>query len=364
MDLNDSNVDIEIKEFVENQIDIEIDRYSDVGCNGDLYFGRHKVFNERVALKFYYVDRKGLSHKEPQILRKIDHPNIIKVHDARIISDNHAYFLTSELSGGDLHKYMKNNNISTHDALNFTQDILKGVNEMHKNPNRLLHRDLKPNNILIDDKTNKACIADFGSIKYLPERRNSIPASKNNLVYRPKETVNKNEYSFQSDVYQVGLILYQLLGGFFPDAIVEWFTEKQKNKLNNIKDVFEQHLFIESAFDKLIIQNKLIDLNSLPFYIDHRLKTIIRKATRPELSKRYKSTSEFMNALYKFKSNSIDWAKTENGYLAKKKNGNIYRIYWASNGYEVEKTINGGKPRKMRKHNKQLDDIYELIKRD
>lgn len=363
MDLNDSNVDAEIKDFIANQSDIEIDKYSDVGCNGDLYFGRHKVFNERVALKFYFVDSKGISHKEPQILRGINHPNILKVHDAKIISDNYAYFLTSEFSGGDLSRFSKNNPLSTHKVLDIIQDILKGLNEMHKNPNRLLHRDLKPNNILIDENTNLACIADFGSIKYLPAKRNSIPASKNSLIYRPKEAIDRNEYNFQSDVYQVGLILFQLLGGFFPDSIVDWLTDRQRKKMDNIKGVFEQHQFIESVFNNLISKNKLLRFESLPFYIDDTLKSIIRKATRPELGKRYKSASDFMNSVYKYKSKSTDWLQLDDEYIAKKK-GTTYRIYKVPKGYEVEKTVSGGQARKIRNHDKTINKIYEVIKND
>lgn len=361
MDLNDTDVDKEIKDFIKQQNDIEIDRYSDVGCNGDLYFGRHKIFNERVALKFYYSDSKGLSHKEPQILRSIDHPNIIKVHDARMISNNYAYFLTSEYTGGDLHKFLKKNNISIHLALSITQDILKGVNEMHKNPNRLLHRDLKPNNILIDNETKTACIADFGSIKHLPTNKDSLVASKNSLVYRPKEAVEKNEYSFQSDLYQIGLILFQLLGGFFPDAMIDWFNENQQKKLSNIKGIFEQHQFTENIFDNLILRNKLIRIESLPFYIDNKLISIIRKATCPELSKRYKSASEFMNAIYRFKTKAIDWVSLDGGYMATNIKGTTFRIFETIKGFEVEKAINGGQGRKMRDHDNTLKSIYELI---
>ncbi len=365
MELGDENVDQEIRDFVTSQEDIEIDKYSDVGCNGDLYFGNHKIFNERVALKFYYLDNKGLSHKEPQILRGIDHDNILKVHEAKKISDNYAYFLTSEFSGGDLDKFMKENSLSTHQALNIVHDILKGVTEMHKNPHRLLHRDLKPNNILIEQETLKACIADFGSIKQLPKKKTSIPASKNSLVYRPKETIDSNEYNFQSDVYQIGLILFQLLGGYFPDAMADWLSPTQKKKLKNISDIFEQHQFIEKAFDNLISKNKLLKFETLPFYIDDTLKSILRKATRPELNNRYKSTAEFMNAIYQYKNKSKDWLQRDEDYFATKSNGTTYRLFKSKGKYHVEKTIVGSKtPRKMNKHDNTLEGAYNLVKKE
>jgi len=364
MELNDENVDDEIKEFIKTQTDIKIDSYSDVGCNGELYFGQHKIFGERVALKFYYTDKKGLSHKEPQILRSIDHPNIIKVYDAKIISENYAYFLTSEYSGGDLLKFMKTNDLSTHQSISIIQDILKGVSEMHKSPNRLLHRDLKPNNILINNITYTACIADFGSIKYLQKNQTSLIASKNSLIYRPKETVDKNEYNFQSDIYQIGLVLFQLLGGFFPNASADWLTNKQKIKLQNISNIFEQHQYLENTFDKLISKNKLLRFESLSFYIDDKLKGIIRKATRPELSRRYKSASEFMNALYRYKANSFDWLDSDESFIATKKNETTYRIFNTKKGYCVEKKIKGGITRQMRNHDKTIPGIIEAIKHD
>jgi hypothetical protein len=63
--INDVNVDEPIKEFVRNQKDVEIDRYSDTGANGELYFGRRKILNDRVALKFYYYNSHISSHQEP-----------------------------------------------------------------------------------------------------------------------------------------------------------------------------------------------------------------------------------------------------------------------------------------------------------
>ncbi|MCJ7448686.1 MAG: protein kinase family protein [Bacteroidales bacterium] len=268
MDLDSLNIDDEIKDFIKSQKDITIDKHSDSGCNGELFFGSHKIFNERVALKFYYIDKHGLSHKEPQILRQIDHKNILKILDARIIGDNYAYFLTPQIEGGDLDEYRLKTVLDTHSALEITQGILMGLTEMHKNPNRLLHRDLKPNNILIDnDKT--AIIADFGSVKYIPFSQNSIVASKNSLVYRAKEVVEKGEYCFQSDIYQVGIVLFQLLNGFFPLAIIDWFDTKKQKKIKDIKDMFEQHVFIEKQFDKLISGNKLLKLESLPGKIGH-----------------------------------------------------------------------------------------------
>jgi eukaryotic-like serine/threonine-protein kinase len=360
MDLDLLEIDDEIKHFIKNQNDVIIDKYSDSGCNGELFFGMHKIFKERVALKFYYVDKYGLSHKEPQILRKIDHTNVIKIHDARIIGANYAYFLTPQIKGGDLFDYKNNTILDTHTALKIVQDILLGLSEMHKVPNRLLHRDLKPNNILIDENRT-AIIADFGSVKHIPSDKQNIVASKNSMVYRAKEVVEKGEYCFQSDIYQVGIILFQLLGGFFPDAIIDWLDFKKQKKAIEIKDMFEQHVFIEKQFDKLISSHKLIRFDSLAFYIDDRLKGIIRKATNPILSQRYKNTSEFYNAIYKYKAKAVNWVKVNDEYIATCHNNTEYRIYPDNKGFQLERKVKNGVPRNFNKHNGSIDAMIEII---
>jgi len=362
---NDDEVEQVVKDFVSTQKDISIDNYSNVGCNGFVYFGRHNIFNERVALKFYYVDIGGLSHKEPQIMRELsqNHLNILKVHDAKMISDKYAYFLTPEICGGDLDSYFRSTAISTFSAIEIIQDILKGLSQMHKKPYRLVHRDLKPNNILIDNVQNRAIIADFGSIKHIPSQKSDIIASKNSLMYRPKEAVLNNIYNFQSDIYQTGLILFQLLGGFFPIAIADWLTQSQYQKALKIKDTFKQHSFIESIINNKILRDKLLDYNSLPIYIDKKLKSIIKTATSPHLSKRYGSASEFLSKLIMYKSKAVDWKNENNCIYAVKHSGVKYRIYELKKTFILDKTIRNGEPRNVNSgHAGTIESMIEHIR--
>ncbi|MDF2433164.1 MAG: eukaryotic-like serine/threonine-protein kinase [Mucilaginibacter sp.] len=362
MDLGDQNVDDEIRDFICSQTDIEIDKYSDVGCNGELYFGVHKIFKERVALKFYHTGKAGLFHKEPQILRKIRHANIIEVLDAKIISGQHAYFLTKEIDGGDLETYMRNVDLDVFTSLGLAQDILRGLSEMHKDPNRLLHRDIKPNNILVDNMSTSAIIADFGSVKYIPSNQTSITASKNSLVYKPCESVTNNEFNCQSDVYQTGLVLFQLLGGFFPLAIADWLSKNDYQKALNISVYFDQQSFIEKIINNRIVKGKLINLDSLPHYVDSKLKSIIKKATHPDLNVRYKSAVDFLNSIYK--SDAINWQKNGGDYLASKRNGNQYKITCDSKGFTTEKSVKNNSFRKIGLHVLSIAEAIELVKKN
>src|SRR5690554_22827 len=183
--IKDTDADEPVKLFVREQTDVSIDRYSDTGANGFLYFGKRNILKDRVALKFYYYNSHISSHQEPLLLKEVKHDNILEIYDAKIINEQYAYFLTPEISGGDLHKYIEKNIISTNTAITITQGILKGLSELHKMPNNFVHRDLKPNNILIDNETKNPFIADFGSIKKIPDSKNSVVASKNTFIYKP-----------------------------------------------------------------------------------------------------------------------------------------------------------------------------------
>jgi serine/threonine protein kinase len=363
--MGDENVDEIIKEFILSQNDIEIDRYSDSGANGELYFGKRELLSDRVALKFYYYNKDVSTHNEPLILKSIEHPNILKIYDAKIIHKQYAYFLTPEISGGDLKNYIDNNIVSLYDALNITQGILNGLSELHRNPNNLLHRDLKPKNILIDQATKTPYIADFGSVKFISNTVNTVVASKSTQIYRPNESVVNNVYNRQSDIYQVGIILFQLLGGKFPEAPFEWLDERQKVKFLKISGgEFEKWQFLDCAIDNLIIKNKLLDYDSLPIYINNKIKTVIKTAVNKDLDKRYATCSEFIKGLYDIKKQNKDWFVDNNEIYSSKENKKYYRISNDKKGNHLQVSRNQINWTNDNKHNGTLESIISRIHND
>lgn len=363
--MGDENVDEIIKEFISLQKDVKIDRYSDNGANGELYFGRRELLSDRVALKFYYYNKDVSTHNEPLILKSIEHQNILKIYDAKIIHKQYAYFLTPEISGGDLKNYMDNNKISLYDALNITQGILNGLSELHRNPNNLLHRDLKPKNILIDQETKTPYIADFGSVKFISNTVSSVVASKSTQIYRPNESIVNNIYSRQSDIYQVGIILFQLLGGKFPEAPFDWLDERQKVKFLKISGgEFEKWQFLDSSIDNLIIKNKLLDYDSLPIYINNKIKAVIKTATNKDLDKRYSTCSEFIKGLFDLKKQNKDWYTDNDDIYSNKENKKYYRISKDKKGNHLQVSKNQINWTNDNKHNGTLESIVSRIHND
>lgn len=337
MNLSSLGLDEEVKSFLNQQKDFTIDRFSQEGGNCDMFFGYHKIFDRRIALKVYYGNDKSSSHIEPRILSRIDHPNILRVRDAKRIGDFYSYFMTDEISGGDLEKCNATGTLDLKEKLNIIHGVLNGLTELHREENSIVHRDIKPKNILVYDDTKQPLISDFGSIKQFDASIGSISGSKTTLVYTPKEVFEDNKYSKQSDIYQLGVTMFQILGGYFPGTYIEWLNEKEKNKLNSISDSFEQSVFLDKVIHKLVVKNNLLRYDSLPKFIDPSIVRVIQKATNPKLGIRYPNTGPFMMDLYKVQKRVTNWKVDGEIYSATKFSGEQYRVVPGKKGYSIEK---------------------------
>lgn len=336
--MKDDLVNPIIRHFVRNQTDIKVDRYSKKGGFGELYFGSRIILKDRVALKFYSLEDTD-GHEEPQLLKEIEHENILRIFDAKLISKDIAYFLTPEISGGDLQNYLDSNKIKVSEALQFTKSILNGLIELHKDPRNFVHRDLKPGNILIDQENSHIYLADFGTLKQLPSNTMSVSASKFTFFYRPPEVVLKNEFSKQSDIYQVGIILYQCLNGFFPlNNYMEWLDNRARAKFSALA-TYDQPLFLNNYFDGIIIKGGLLNYDKMPPYISKKIKSIIKRATHIDLSKRYQTCADFIKAIFDYESSFIDWwDEGEILYAFNNKKKIYYRIVKSGNERIVEES--------------------------
>jgi serine/threonine protein kinase len=337
MDLSAYDLDEEVKIFLKSQKDFLIDRVSQEGGNCDMFFGYHKIFESRIALKVYYGTEKSNSHNEARILSKIDHPNILRVRDAKRIGDFYSYFMTDEINGGDLEKYFLNEKLDLKENLKIVHGILNGLTELHRDGVSILHRDLKPKNILLYEETRRPLIADFGSIKHFEKEIGGVTGSKTTLVYTPKEVFDNNTYTKQSDIYQVGVIMFQILGGYFPGAYVDWLSEKENNKLKQVIGHYEQSVYIDKVIQKLVTKNNLLKFDFLPKYVNPKIVKIIQKATHPKLNVRYSNTGEFMSDLFNVQKRLINWKVENNNYSALTTSGEQFRVMESRKGYYTEK---------------------------
>lgn len=336
MDISELGLADEVIEFLNEQKDFVIDKVSQEGGNCDIFFGEHKIFDKRIALKIYYGSATDTSHSEPKILSKLDHPNILKVRDAKRIGKYHSYFMTDEIDGGDLEKYYKAGKLDLKKALNIIHGILNGLSELHKDKIQILHRDIKPKNILIYEENSEPLIADFGSVKHF-KSSGKITGSKTTNLYMPSEIIKGDSYTIQSDIYQLGVSMFQILGGFFPDTYAEWLSPKELIKLKSISGSYEMSVFVENIIFGLILKNKLLRYETLPPYINKSIINIIKKATHHNLKVRYSNTGEFLNDLYKVQKRLTNWVEKGNAFYGTNSKGDQFKITNSKNGFLTEK---------------------------
>ena len=342
IDCVESVKDLAVKQSLKQLPDVEIDGCNMDGCNGYVFFGKHQIFRRNIAIKYYYYGES--SHEEATLLKNIKHKNILQVWDAHCVEDGWAYFITDKMDNGTLETLICSQQCSTSHAIDIIRGLLSGVGKMHEPPNFLLHRDLKPANILIDN-VGSPIIADFGSVKRLPEAMDRVAASQHSALYRPPESYVPGCYLLQSDIFQIGLVMYQLLGGWLSYDPFDYMSPGQKKQCKKLPDSFSQSKFADDILYVKAKNAKLVCIESMPIYTHPKLVAIIKKATHPDYSKRYQNTSEFFLHIHQLGS-TPNWKKKSEELICCEYKAVYYRIVRSSKGYLLERSKDGVKWRK------------------
>jgi len=289
---------------------IEFSKECKKGGNGYLFFGLNTVLDRRVAVKYYYWGGDKRYHAEPKHLAQMASPNVVDILDASLLDNNYAYFVTPFYENGDLDDHIAGGIRGNRKAVQLAADILGGLTHLHSD--RLLHRDIKPQNIFLSDE-DTALIGDFGSVKKIPQGKSSVPGSGHSILYRPPESVETGRYECTGDIYQASIVLYQLLGGFLPYEETAWLNKGQLKKYCAKADSVDRTLYADKIMKEKIVHGRLIKIDSLPPWVCRPLKRVIRKACNTNSEKRFKSCSAFLAKLHQLLPEVKDW-HILNGY--------------------------------------------------
>lgn len=193
------------------------------GSFGKVKLATNILSNERLAIKIVdkcsilAVDDVERVYRETFILTQLKHNNIIRLHD--VIDSSSSIMLVMEYAnGGDLYSYvMSRSRLSELDAYALFIQVVNGVEYCHRN--RVIHRDLKLENILLD-KNKQIKIADFGlsnSIKFLSSTSQYHMTNCGTPSYTCPEQIQKLQYTGAgSDIWAMGVILFAMVSGFLP----------------------------------------------------------------------------------------------------------------------------------------------------
>ncbi|MDP9004661.1 MAG: serine/threonine-protein kinase [Verrucomicrobiota bacterium] len=178
-------------------------------------------YRKQVAIKLV---RRGLDtedilrrfRNERQILAQLDHPNIARLIDGGTTQDGLPYFVMEYVEGEPIGGYCDTHGLATSERLNLFRKVCAAVTYAHQN--LVIHRDLKPSNILVTQE-GEPKLLDFGIAKLLgPEEEAQTMIGQQIMTpeYASPEQVKSETITTVSDVYSLGVLLYELLTGRRP----------------------------------------------------------------------------------------------------------------------------------------------------
>ena len=239
------------------------DRYEIIKMIGEggmanVYLANDNILERKVAIK---VLRGDLSNDEKFIRRfkrealsvsNLSHPNIVEVYDVGE-EDGNYYIVMEYIEGKTLKQLLqKRGALTLPEVIDIMSQLTDGLSHAHEA--YIIHRDIKPQNIMIEDN-GLVKITDFGIAMAL----NSTQLTQTNSVmgsvhYLPPEQANGKGSTIKSDIYSLGILMYELLAGSVPfkgDTAVEIALKHMKEKMPSIR---KQNPTIPQSVENIVLK--------------------------------------------------------------------------------------------------------------
>jgi serine/threonine-protein kinase len=263
----------------------EVEKELGKGAMGTVYLGKDPKISRVVAIKTMALAQefdedeidevKKRFFREAETAGRLNHPNIVTIYDAGEEHDL-AFIAMEFLKGHDLTRYCKPDNLmDIRRVISIVARSAEGLDFAHKQ--NVVHRDIKPANIMYEVESDTLKITDFGIARITDSSKTKTGTVLGTPSYMSPEQLAGKKVDGRSDLFSLGIMLYQMLSGSLP---------------------FKADSMASLMFK--ITNEEAADIRTIRAEIPEALATVVNKALIKDVDHRYQTGIEFANALKVF----------------------------------------------------------------
>jgi len=263
----------------------EVEKELGKGAMGIVYLGKDPKISRVVAIKTMALAQefdedeidevKQRFFREAETAGRLNHPNIVTIYDAGEEHDL-AYIAMEFLKGHDLMRYCKPDNLMEMPrVLSIVARAAEGLDYAHKQ--NVVHRDIKPANIMYEAASDTVKLTDFGIARITDSSKTKTGTVLGTPSYMSPEQLAGKKVDGRSDLFSLGVMLYQMLSGSLP---------------------FKADSMASLMFK--ITNEEAVDVRTIRAEIPEALAAVVNKSLIKEVDQRYQTGIEFANALKVF----------------------------------------------------------------
>ncbi|HWU19316.1 MAG TPA: hypothetical protein VN155_16670 [Devosia sp.] len=159
------------------------------------------------------------------------------------------------------------------------------------------------------------------------------------MIYRPPEDFDENRFYRQGDIYQIGVLLYELCGGVLHKNERDWLKPSQQRSYDVLTG-YDQQAFANGIIEDKIRRGKILAWDSVPAWVSPRLRSIIRRAAAVARERRFDTVADLIATLNNARRQIFDW-RIENGVPQLAIRNKVFRIVEVRGQLAVEKRLAG-----------------------
>jgi CHASE2 domain-containing sensor protein/predicted Ser/Thr protein kinase len=263
----------------------EVEKELGKGAMGVVYLGKDPKIGRVVAIKTMALAQefdadeieqvKARFFREAETAGRLNHPNIVTIYDAGEEHDL-AFIAMEFLQGHDLARYCKPDNLmQMRKVISIVERAAEGLDYAHKQ--NVVHRDIKPANIMYEAESDTVKITDFGIARITDSSKTKTGTVLGTPSYMSPEQLAGKKVDGRSDLFSLGVMLYQMLSGALP---------------------FKADSMASLMFK--ITNEEAADIRTIRAEIPEALAAVVNKALIKDVDQRFQTGIEFSNALKVF----------------------------------------------------------------